>query len=146
MNPPEPSLTEQLRLEKERADEYQRIAEEFRMELDRIRSVLAAASDLEIRDHVYWYEDCKFFVLCNDVFYWGCADCEDINTQADIDILRKACADSDSETGPLLYCARKRGIRPQGAVYEHLDKKFHALFDECGPSREAQFLNPVARV
>jgi len=43
----------------------------------------------------------------------------------------------------LLYCARKRKMRPQGAMYEYLNKENWPLFDECGPVREKSLSNPL---
>ena len=92
-------------------------------------------------------------MLCNDVFYWGTADVEDIEAN-DIPML-EACADDLKAIGfiaksyvPELFCARKRGMRPQapwGRTYaanpgryegDNLDPRVRALFDACGPERD----------
>ena len=93
-------------------------------------------------DFVHWY------VLCNDFFYWGTADAEEIETEADLELLkqcREDCinANGDDTTWPLLYAAMHRGMRPQGAFYKHLDERLWPLFDRAGPPRETGFGNPT---
>lgn len=79
------------------------------------------------------------FMLCNDLFCWGCADGEEI-LLSDLPDIRQACEESE-EHGGLLWCARKRKMRPQGAYYKHFGKDA-ALFDACGPRRETGMGNP----
>lgn len=103
-----------------------------------------------------------FFINCNDVFFWAVADVEEIESQEDVDLLRKSiedcknnCTDFESETynkirgeevGTILFCCRKRKMRPQGALYEELiPPSLWHLFDECGAERETGFGNPVDR-
>ena len=81
----------------------------------------------------------------SDLFAWGCATTTWV---ADPDPLRQCyedCKATDAETGaiyaPYLYCARVRGLRPQGACYPH-DRRFWPLFDACGPEREIDSGNP----
>jgi len=96
----------------------------------------------------------SFAAWCNDVFYWGTADCEAIDL-TDLDLLVR-CADdleaADRGDGGAFLCelfaARKRGMRPQqpwGRRYEHdamayvedqLDPAVRALFDAAGPVRD----------
>lgn len=91
------------------------------------------------------YGDLFPSVRCNDIFYWGCSDFEAIDEQ-DIPLLEKAiedCLECKSNDGPLLFVARKRGERPQGAIYENLlDPKNYALFDAAGPHRDVDMANP----
>lgn len=83
------------------------------------------------------------FINCNDFFAWGCADGEDINEET-LPELQKAVEDckGDMETGALLYCARRRKIRPQGACYSMIPEELWPLFHDCGPERETGFGNP----
>lgn len=101
---------------------------------------------------VHWYvkdgEPVPWFI-CNDMFWWGCADAEDI-TEADLPLLRQtrddliAAGDGHLDELASLYCARKRGMRPQGAWYRvaALTPQVQALFDACGPERETGLGNP----
>lgn len=91
----------------------------------------------------------SFYVNCNDLFFWGCADSEEI-TQESVDVLEKALADCKAVnmvTGTIeagsLYAARIRNMRPQGACYECIEKEFWPLYDECGPEREVGPGNPI---
>lgn len=91
----------------------------------------------------------RVYVNCNDVFHWGCADGEEL-TPHNIADAAQAKADAQAATGstpynwPLLFCARQRQMRPQGAMYKHLDPKLWPLFDAAGPERPVEFGNPVA--
>jgi hypothetical protein len=82
-------------------------------------------------------------IMCNDFFYWACADCEDIN-ESTMPILEKAISDcsGDIQWGALLYCARQRKERPQGAFYSIIPKELWSLFNDCGPEREIDIGNP----
>ncbi len=113
-----------------------------------ILRVLDALATWDHCDEVFWRTDGKyapvtFFVKCNDLFAWGCADCEPLSAET-VDAFNAAChdahvADAPGEHlecwGPLLYCARRRGMRPQGPYYKRLPVKLHALFNACGPER-----------
>lgn len=69
-----------------------------------------------------------------------------------VDVLRglaEAVADCETLVGRynaddafLLWCARQRATRPQGAYYKHLDPRLHHLFDAVGPEREVGLGNP----
>jgi len=94
-------------------------------------------------DSVWWRTDGEYapvtmIVNCNDLFLWGCADCETI-TEANFDALEATIAevatidDSAVEEGVLLWCCRVRGNRPQPPYYKHLTPALHKLFDACGP-------------
>lgn len=108
-----------------------------------IRELLSLVSRHEVYDVLWWDEDLSFFVNCNDAFAWACSDCEPI-TEDRIPLLKKALEDCESDSdGMLLYVARLRKMRPQGAMYKYIDKKFWPLFDACGPAREGGFGNPV---
>lgn len=87
-------------------------------------------------------DELKFLVGCNDVFYWGTADCEEV-TAADIDALEATVREVEAIMGRYrgqdafpLWVARKRRLRPQPPMYKHLDPPLHPLFDAVGPERE----------
>lgn len=100
-------------------------------------------------DPIYWathdqYAPITFFVNCNDLFWWATADAEKL-TPEDIPMLRQAILDvkatgvftldlENYELGCELWCARKRGMRPQQPAYPK-DERLQALFDACGPAR-----------
>lgn len=95
--------------------------------------LLKFASIHYIHNEIYWTEDLEFAILCNDVFFWGCADAEEI-TEDDLALLKDSVNDA-GVFGTLLFCARKRKMRPQGAMYKFIDKEYWSLFDEAGPER-----------
>lgn len=72
-------------------------------------------------------------IRCNDVFWWGCADFEEV-TEANFPVLEE-CIKKTREYGGLLFCAHVRGLRPQGAFYGVIPKELWPLFDEAGPER-----------
>ena len=100
-----------------------------------------------IRDHdlfgyVTWVTDknnrtVTFYLNCNDLFYWACADCEEIGLD-DLPALAE-CLRIDSIYGNDLFCCRKRGMRPQKAFYSlrgvQETPDLIKLFNECGPER-----------
>lgn len=119
-----------------------------------ILKVLQLASKYDLCGDLYWrtddeYEPCTFFVNCNDVFAWACADCEEI-TPENIDELERAmqdCIKASNLTGgeiygEMLFCCRIRKMRPQGAAYPKKCPDLWPLFDACGPERKTDFGNP----
>lgn len=110
-------------------------------------------SSFEYCSELWWRqvddEDLRLFVNCNDVFHWGSADVEEI-TDDNISSLEEAVAECqalvgqwDAADGFILWVARMRELRPQGAFYQAIDKRLWSLFDEAGPEREVGFGNPV---
>ena len=85
----------------------------------------------------------KLCVNCNDAFWWAVADCEDI-TEETLPQFNQAIKDCNGDEGlaAWLYCARKRGMRVQGAAYSYIPEELWPLFDACGPEREKDFFNP----
>lgn len=84
----------------------------------------------------------KIYIRCNDIFYWGCSDAEEVRIE-NLSILRQSAKDIPNWKAGYLFCARVRGLRPQGAFYEAKDdKKDWPLFDACGPEREICMGNP----
>lgn len=111
---------------------------------------------LDIHEQIYWSinkeGEIKAFFICNDIFYWATADGVDIEIK-DIPGIKKIFKEFDGEidefdkTGErfmaiLLWCARKRKMRPQGAYYKHIPNNLHPLFDACGPERTIDIWNP----
>lgn len=96
-----------------------------------IRGVL----DLQIDGNV-----CTMTVDCSDLFVWGCSDGEGI-TQDELAGLNE-CLVLSPKHGGILWVARKRGTRPQGAYYSHIDETEWHLFDAVGPEREVGLGNP----
>lgn len=118
--------------------------------------------DADVHDGFWWrangpeYEPFKILVNCNDLFWWACADCEEV-TPDNLDVLERSFADikpfcermreswrdgTSKETPTvmmsealLLFCARARGMRPQGAFYDQWPPEVAALFDAAGPAR-----------
>lgn len=86
--------------------------------------------------------------IVSDVFAWGSADLEEITPDA-IDVLRQAFEalkpyglEGLSEL-PVLYAARVRGMRPQGAYFDYVTiPEVRQLLMDCGPQRDVSMLNP----
>jgi len=79
-----------------------------------------------------WDDNLNFYVNCNDLFMWACADLEPVKDDKDLELLAK-CKDDCWDYFNLLYCCRKRGYRPQKPYYEYICEEYHHLFDQCGP-------------
>jgi len=114
-----------------------------------VHELVKTLSKLDI-DDLYWYTkdgEVKSCVNCNDMFAWGCADAEDIEIE-DLKLLKEVHKQlEDIEVGLsaywyFLYCARKRNIRPQGAMYKHIPKEMLNLINDCGTEREIDICNP----
>lgn len=127
-----------------------------------IMRVLSVFDRMDSRDDLLWrtpasagpgqnFEPIKFAAMCSDVFWWGTADSEDI-TPENIGLLEQALADViplvdfyERHRAVILFAARVRGMRPQGAMYKYIDQKLWHLFDAAGPVREAGMANPYDR-
>jgi hypothetical protein len=125
-----------------------------------IRRVLAAYDGFDgpsADGELWWrtdgeYAPVSFFAICNDQFRWGSADLEPI-TPDNVHLLEQAianCRAANPMTGACdataLFCSRARGMRPQGAYYQKLDKDLWPLFDAAGPPRDTDreaFGNPA---
>lgn len=85
------------------------------------------------------YAPVTLLINCNDLFYWGMADCETI-TPEDIPDLKQAVADITFEGeyhhAHLLWVCRKRQQRPQTAYYKHFNDHEKTLFDACGTEED----------
>ena len=111
--------------------------------------ILVFIAKHDIHDWLWWrcdgnYAPVTFFINCNDLFWWGTADCEPF-TVADIPDMDKAIADVKAAGGlegfygPELWVCRKRGMRPQTPAYpKREDEHLRPLFDACGPERSPE--------
>lgn len=108
--------------------------------------MFAVTGEHEACDEIWWrtdgeYAPVTFFVGCNDLFFWACADAEAI-TDENIDIFEQSYRDAANATddgdlyGHLLFCCRARGMRPQKPYYAHFPDELHPLLDGCGPERD----------
>ena len=92
------------------------------------------------------YAPVAFFVNCNDFFWWGCGDAEEV-TPENIAVFEQAKRDAEAIEcrweAPHLFCARVRKLRPQGCCYPK-ESAAIALYDACGPKREIDLGNPYA--
>jgi len=79
-------------------------------------------------------ESVEMFVNCNDLFYWGWADLEEFKL-SDLESFNNALNESP-KNGDLLWCCRKRKMRPQKPYYKSFTDQEKLLFDACGPERE----------
>lgn len=86
-------------------------------------------------------DNVTFFVNVSDVFLWGGADAEAVETMEDVELLKQCRKDCEKHMF-MLYAARKRKLRPQGAIYCMFTKEEADLFNKCGPYRERGFGNP----
>ena len=93
-------------------------------------------------EEVHWTRnggDLRAFVNCNDFFYWATADGEEIEPE-DIDdliALSKKYSKHDpanpqgtSYQGELLWCCKKRNLRPLYQVMDEWEAKYPDLFAE----------------
>lgn len=115
-----------------------------------IRQVLEICALTENFDILMWQNDGSYIgVGCNDVFAWGCADCEEITPET-LGLFQEAADELLAIEAEWwlaeLYTAKVRKMRPQGAIYQSVDMTdtVVALFNSCGPDREAQFGNPYS--
>lgn len=74
----------------------------------------------------------KLKVLCNDVFYWGCSDWEEIKPEELKDLAE--CLKL-TRFGTMLWVCKKRGMRPQIPWYDSFTDIEKEWFNVCGPER-----------
>ncbi len=116
-------------------------------DMERFLERVLRATEFDGSEYVWWRmaegEDrLQIFAQCNDLFYWAVADLEEI-TPENVHVLEQARKDLEA-TGDtyaaghtcLLFAARVRGMRPQGAYYEYFKGGAWDLFDACGPERD----------
>lgn len=117
-----------------------------------VMQILEFFAKEDIRDMLYWrtdgeYAPITFYIITNDLMYWGCADAEAVNAET-LPILKQAISDCkaiDPVLGAIegcnLFACRVRKMRPQGAAYPD-ERGLWPLFDACGPEREVGLGNP----
>jgi hypothetical protein len=110
-------------------------------ECDLIKKILLFAREHDLESDISWDDDLNFYINCNDVFFWGCADGEPI-TEDTLPILKQAVEEIGVSNGHILYCARMRKLRPQGAYYKYINKQDWDVFNACGEEREVGMGNP----
>ncbi len=66
-------------------------------------------------------EICELMVVCNDLFYWGTADCEPLPYQ-DLEELYKAYKSKDIYAVSK-WCCFKRNLQPQVSVIEKMKEE-----------------------
>jgi len=106
---------------------------------ENIRRLLSLVSKHDVCESLNWTDDLDFAVNCSDVFWWGCADAEPV-TDETLDVLEQSLIDGGLQDGMPLYCSRMRKMRPQGAMYKHIENP--ELFNVF-PERVVDTGNPV---
>lgn len=90
-------------------------------------------------------ENISFFVNCSDLFFWACADAQEV-TEENVSVLAKAYEDAKKAYefgecyGSTLFCCRTRGMRPQKPYCKHIPQKLMPLFDACGEPLEGKVI------
>lgn len=130
--------------------------------LEQLLEIMAVVAEADGTDCISWrcdgeYAPISFWINCNDLFWWGTADGEDL-TYEQLPILKQAIVDCKAIKAYAfwaftLYCCRVRKMRPQGCCYpgatpEGVKEEYEELarlFDTCGPERLVDMNNPYAR-
>lgn len=104
-----------------------------------VLAILALISKHDEHGALWWrcdgeYAPVTFFVNCNDLWFWACADLEELRL-GDLPALEQATQDAGPIYGTALWACRKRAMRPQQPFYERLSAEEASLFDACGPVR-----------
>lgn len=107
-----------------------------------VDAVLRLAIRYDMTDDLLWSikdDEIQVAAICSDAFWWATADAEKITLetlpeleQAFVDT-EAACTAGEVYAG-MLYAARRRKMRPQGAAYPE-ERELWPLFDACGPER-----------
>jgi hypothetical protein len=90
--------------------------------------------DIYVR--TYKNDGVKLIVNCNDVFYWACADYEEIKLEELKDLAD--CITLTKSFGSMLWVCKKRSMRPQISWYSEFSEDEKRLFDSCGPERDSK--------
>lgn len=99
------------------------------MQTKNILELLRIAVRYDCSDRICWNENLEFFIPCHNVFYWNTPDAEPVEDD-DLDLLEASLKDGGVGDGPVLYCCRKRQMRPLDRYYSHIDAANHELFEE----------------
>jgi len=144
-------------------------AEDALVFIGKVLSINDGFTDLYagIWDSIWWrtddeYAPVTFWVNCNDLFYWACADCETITTE-NFDLILQTVNDVAAAMGAVsprsrdknvpfketydawksvggyaaeLWCCRVRGMRPQQPCYKNIPDVLKPFFDAAGPERD----------
>ena len=125
-----------------------------------IRRVLIA-TEFDYTEDLFWrhHEDgaLVLYARCDDFFMWGCSDVEEIETQADVELLEKSLADLRETSGDrwprwptYLYAARRRNQQPasfmlaEGSEYRIADNIRHLFIDGLAPNRVDEVIKKKA--
>ena len=119
------------------------------MTTEHILKVLNLAVDYSQGENLLWRKEengeLVVAVNCNDIFHWACADSEEV-TPENLEVYRQSLIDCQQakaiDYADVLFVARVRQMRPQGATYPHIPTQLWPLLDACGPERKADFDNP----
>jgi hypothetical protein len=124
------------------------------MEQQFVYDVLALFEKYDSCESVEWRcseGDVKFYIRCNDVFFWGTSDAEELTadhlpllkqTVEDVRVLGVCKYDVKAFWTALeLFISRVRCERPQGAAYPK-ERELWPLFDAAGPERSTGLGNP----
>jgi len=108
--------------------EYNDSEKEMVFEEEQALAFLLSTDVLFLNTHWYkkdWNEEQQslFCVLvnCNDVFYWGSADAEEIKSDDMNTLWNYYC--KDKIWGPAIWCIKQRGMMPQKPVYDDIMEK-----------------------
>lgn len=108
--------------------------------------ILIWFAEHELQEDLWWSHrsgQIKFYILCNDMFWWATADLEEILPE-DLPQLTQAYQDLEALGGcqevwaPQLWISRKRQMRPQRPWWdrERLPEGAKGLFLAAGPPRD----------
>lgn len=118
---------------------------------EQLKQILCIFGDDGLCESLQWdaYDgEIVFNINCNDFFGWAVADSEIIKPE-DIVLLRQTkedclLLDRDGDCYfHMVFCCRKRKMRPQRAVYMHYPAYIQELFNEAGPERDLDPFNPI---
>jgi hypothetical protein len=100
------------------------------------------------------FADLSICANVSDVFFWGCADCEEL-TEINFHLLEESIEEIVKNCGEnsyvalsdlsILFACKARKMRPQGAYYKYISKEIIDLIDKCGPERTVDSGNPCSR-
>jgi len=112
--------------------------------IEEVKAVAAASCELDI--DLYWYideekDEARAAVNVNDVFFWGCSDCEDVEAE-DVPLFNHSFTLGGHQYGAEIYAARKRGMRPQNAIINIAPPHVKQALLDAGPVREVGAGNP----
>lgn len=99
----------------------------------------AALAELLAAEVIFWNE--CLYVLCNDLFAWGCADGEPIKGSDEIEAVWRAW--KSGSWGVERWCCLRRQMRPQYVIEQSMKKA--GVWDETLEAlskRETGFGNP----